>query len=169
MLVILAAALALPAPPAGAAIAVDDALVFTRPDGSVLTYPTRVRVWCGRWGPDVRTRTIHVQMGRRARSPLWWLRAVVADVRRDRRVDLPHSFVWTDPTEAQMFVGDGTNEISSATERSSGRIVFERIGCGPRLRIRFRVDATLGSEFFDGDTIAVTGTFSARAGPRPEV
>jgi hypothetical protein len=149
------------APAASAAgITVDDRLVFTRPDGTEVAYPGAVRVWCGPWEPDVAVPAIHVQVGARGK-PYWRLSAVVADVNRRRVVTLPHEFVFDKPTGALLFAVDGTNELSSAEEEASGRIVFRRARCGRHLRIRFRVRATLGSEFSDGQPLHVRGTFAA--------
>ena len=156
-----AAALAAAASPAAAhAITVDNGLVFARPDGTKVAYPSRVHVWCGPWEPDVPVRAIHVRVGVRGK-PYWELSAVPGDVTRRRVVRLPHSFVFDKPTGAQLFAVDGENELSSSEEEASGRITFRKARCGARLRIRFRVRATLGSEFFDGDPLTVRGTFAA--------
>jgi hypothetical protein len=159
---LVAVALAGAAYPAAAdAITVDNRLAFTRPDGSAVTYPSRVRVWCGPWEPDVPVRAIHVQVGVLGKPPYWRLSAVPGDVTRRRVVRLPHFFVWDEPSEALLFAVDGENELSSAEEEASGSITFRRARCGRHLRIRFRVDATLGSEFFEGDELRVRGTFAA--------
>ncbi len=155
------ALLGLLAPPAGAAaITVDNRLVFLRPDGTEVDYPGAVRVWCGPWETDVPVRSLHVQVGARGR-PFWRMSAVLADVRRDPVVRFPHSFVFDRPSEAILFALDGTNELSSAEEEASGRMTFRRARCGPRLRVRFRVDAALGSEFSDGEPLRVRGSFAA--------
>jgi hypothetical protein len=147
------------AAPAGA-ITIDNELVFTRPDGTEVPYAGPVRVWCGPWESDVPVRSIHVQVGPRGRQA-WHLSAVLADVRRDPVVRLPHFFIWDRPSEAMLFAGDGTNELSTAEEEASGKLTFRRARCGPRLRIRVRVDATLGSEFSDGEPMRVRGSFTA--------
>jgi hypothetical protein len=147
------------APPAGA-ITVDNGLVFLRPDGSEIAYPGAVRVWCGPWEADVPVRTLHVRVGTRGR-PFWRMSAVLADVRRDPVVRFPHTFVFDRPSDALLFAVDGTNELSSAEEEASGRMTFRRARCGARLRVRFRVDARLGSEFSDGEPVRVRGTFAA--------
>jgi hypothetical protein len=145
---------------APARITVDNRLTFTRPDGSAVAFPRLVRVWCGRWEPGVSERALHVRVGfLRSR---WELRAVVADVRRDPVVDLPHSFAWRDPSEAYLFATDLDNELSTSEEEASGRISFGRVRCGRRLAVRVRIDAVLGSEFFEGDEWSVRGSFSAR-------
>jgi hypothetical protein len=158
LVVVLALAAAHPA--AAEAITVDNRIAFTRPDGSAVTYPSRVRVWCGPWEPDVRVRAIHVQVG--VPGKLYWrLSAVPRDVTRRPVVRLPHSFVFDEPTGAQLFAVDGENELSSAEEEATGSITFRKARCGRHLRIRFRIRATLGSEFFDGAPLQVRGTFAA--------
>jgi hypothetical protein len=147
------------AAPAGA-ITIDNRLVFLRPDGTEARFGGPVRVWCGPWERDVPVRSIHVRVGLRA-GRAWHLSAVLADVRRDPVVRLPHAFIWDRPTGALLFAADGTNELSSAEEEASGRLTFRRARCGPRLRIRVRVDATLGSEFSDGEPLRVRGLFRA--------
>src|SRR4051812_19485534 len=127
-----AAALAVAAtaqPAAAAAITVDDRLVFTRPDGTEVAFPSKVRVWCGPWEPGVPVRAIHVVVGVPGK-PSWRLDAVVADVNRRRVVALPHSFVFDKPTGALLFAAEGGNELSSAEEEASGRIVFRKARCG---------------------------------------
>jgi hypothetical protein len=158
--VALACVAAVSAPAAPAQIIVDNRLTFTRPDGSAVAFPPRVRVWCGRWERGVPQRALHVRIGGRRGG--WELRAVVADVRLDPVVDLPHFFVWRDPSEAHLFATDLDNELSTAEEEASGRISFGRARCGRRLAVRVRIDAVLGSEFFEGDEWSVRGSFSAR-------
>ena len=117
-------------------------------------------MWCGRWAPDVRVRSIHVWVGHRPAAH-WELHAVVADVRRNRVVQLPNSFVFDHPEGALLYGTDQGNEVNSDTDRSTGRIRFGRVRCGRHPRISFRVDARLGSELSDGDVLTVTGSFSA--------
>jgi hypothetical protein len=155
-------AAALSAPAAVADVTVTNTLAFTRPDGSAVAFPQTVRVWCGRWEPDVRGRTLHVRVGGRRAAAMWHLGALVDDVRRDPVVELPHAFVFDEPSGAQLFALDGTNELSSAEEEASGRIAFGRVRCGRRLAVRFRVGGALGSELSDGGPLNVRGSFSAR-------
>jgi hypothetical protein len=161
--VLIAAVAALVAPtPASAELTVRNAITFTRPDGSAVAFPHNVRVRCGRWERRVRGRTLHGRVGARSKGPFWQLRALVGDVRRDPVVELPNSFVWNQPEGADLFVVDGENELSSAVEEATGRIVVDRVRCGRRLAVRFHVQGALGSEFSDGDPLAMRGSFSAR-------
>jgi hypothetical protein len=161
LMIVLVAVLAAPAAAHPAEVRVTNTLVFTRTDGSLVEYPFDVRVWCGRWEPNVPVRTLHVRIGSRPTSR-WSLSAVVDDVRRRPVVRLPRTFVWNEPEGALLFATDGQNELSSAEEEASGRIRFDRVRCGRRLAVRFRIRAVLGSEFFDGEPLSVRGSFRAR-------
>jgi hypothetical protein len=145
---------------AGAELRVRDRLTWTRPDGTAVAFRPDVRVWCGHWESGVNVPSIHVRVGSRT-VPRWELHAVVADVKRRPVVRLPNSFVFDHPKGAQLFATDRRNELNSATERSSGRISFQRVRCGRRLRIAFRVSGRVGSEFIDGETLTVRGSFAA--------
>jgi hypothetical protein len=163
LVIALAAALVAPAAAHGAELRVTNTLVFTRTDGSLVEYPVDVRVWCGHWEPDVPVPTLHVRIGWSRPTSRWSLSAVVADVRRRPIVRLPNVFVWLEPKGALLFATDGQNELSSAEEEASGRIRFDRVRCGRRLALGFRIRAVLGSEFFDGEPLSVRGRFRARA------
>jgi hypothetical protein len=149
-------------PPASANVPLQltNNLVFSRPDGSVVSFPPAIRVWCGKWDADVPTKAIHVEVvPSQPSDDFWWLSAVVADVKRQPRVHFPDTFVWNKPVGAQMFAVDGDNELSSAEEESQGRIVFQHVHCGNRAKIRFWIKAKLGSEFFNGQRLTVRGSF----------
>jgi hypothetical protein len=151
---------------AAADLRIRDRLEWTRADGTPVAFDPHFRVWCGPWASDVAVRSIHVRVGTRsaARPAAWWeLSAVVADVKRRPVVALPHSFVFDQPSGAQLFAVDGENELNSDDEASRGKIRFDRVRCGRRLRIAFRFNGRLGSEFFDGEPVAVRGSFRASA------
>lgn len=164
ILACLAAGGGLPLTASGAAaLRVRDQLTWSRADGTRVAFPPDVRVWCGRWEPDVPVPSIHVRVGGGSRTARWELRAVVADVRRRPVVRLPNSFVFDRPTGAQLFAVDGRNELNSNGEDSTGRIRFGRVSCGRRLRIAFRFSGRVDSEFGDGEPLTVRGSFSASA------
>lgn len=109
-------------------------------------------------------RAIHVVAGDRRSGSFWFLSAVLADVTRPTTVTLPNSFTFSEPRGALLFAVDrGENELSSAVEEATGRIVIERGGCRPEPHVTFRVAATLGSEFFDGASVRVRGRVAVRA------
>jgi hypothetical protein len=148
---------------AAAPMKVRNALELSRADGSPIAFDPEVRVWCGPFEPDVPVRAIHVMVGGPPKEgrPRWEIVAVVKDVRRRPNVRLPHSFVFDKPTGAQLFAYDGDNEASSAEEESAGTIRFGRVRCGRRMRISFRLEGRLGSEFSDRGPISVSGSFGA--------
>ena len=150
---------------AAAELRVRDRLTLAKPDGTPVTFAPDIRVWCGPWAPDVRVPSIHVRVGglpRAGRAPARWeLHAVLADVRRRPVVRLPNSFVFDHPRGAQLYATDGSNEVNSDTEESTGAIRFDRVRCGRRMRIAFRFTGRVGSEFFDGETWTVRGSFRA--------
>jgi hypothetical protein len=151
-----------------AGLRVRDRLVWTQPDGTPVAFRPELRVWCGPWASDVPVPSIHVQVGARSRTghtARWELHAVVADVRRRPVVRLPNTFVWNRPRGAQLFATDGRNEVNSDEEESTGRIRFDRVRCGRRLRIAFRFHGRVGSEFSDGEPLSVRGSFHASTSP----
>jgi len=160
LLVLASATGAAPASAVGPDLRMANGIVLTRADGTPIAIEPTIRVWCGPWASDVRKPSIHVLAG--SRGAVWTMSAVVADVRRRPVVRFPHNFIWDKPTGAQVFAGDRGNEASSAEEESTGRITFTKVRCGKRLDLRFRIDAVIGSELFDGTSIAIRGTFSAR-------
>ena len=94
-------------------------------------------------------------------AAFWELSAVVADVRRRALVRLPKTFIWNRPRGAQLFAAAGGNESNSDTDESSGSIRFQRVRCGRRLRIAFRVERARRQRGLDGETLTVRGSFSA--------
>jgi hypothetical protein len=168
LLVASGAAAVLASPAAGAGLRVRDELSWTRADGTVVAFGPQIRVWCGPWTSDVRVPSIHVRIGQRTPAgdqALWELHAVVADVKRHPLVRLPNSFVFDEPRGAQLFAVDGANELSSETDDSAGRIRFDRVRCGRRMRFAFSVRGRVGSEFSDGEALRVRGSFRASMSP----
>jgi hypothetical protein len=160
LLVLVAGSGAAAAPAASPDLRIANEIVLTRADGTAIPVKQTFRVWCGPWERDVPKPSVHVQAG--ARGELWTMSAVVADVRRRPVVRFPHSFIFDKPTGARLFAGDGRNEASTSTQKSSGRITFSRVRCGKRPDVRFEVAAVIGSELFDGTPVAMRGSFSAR-------
>jgi hypothetical protein len=143
-------------------------LGFTRADGTRIPFPKRVSVFCGPWESSpgetpVRTPSLHVRALSAKRRVAWDLSAALRDIHPGTVVRLPHSPVYDRPTKAVLFVNDGPrrNEASSATDDARGTIRFRAIGCNPA-RVEISVDATLGSEFFDGPAVRVRGHLRAR-------
>jgi hypothetical protein len=149
---------------------------FTREDGSSASFPESVRAWCGPFdedSPDVEA--VHILAGERPESepadPFWMLLAARADVAREPTT-LPNDFVFTEPRGAALFALDDAehdnNELSSATEESSGTIDVELSGCEPGDTVLVTFDGvTLGSEYSDLPTMAVEGSVEAEIGTAP--
>ena len=150
--------------PRNTGLRVRDELVFRRPDGSRVAFKPDVAVWCGPWEPgEVETPAIHVYVGRPGRPGHWELSAVVADVQRRPVVRVPSSFDSDRPAGALLFTAQGNQELSSQEEEGRGTITFRRVRCDGRIALDFRVRATLGSEFIDGERWKVRGRFRARS------
>jgi hypothetical protein len=151
-------------------------LEFKREDGTTAQFPESVRAWCGPFdedNPDVEA--VHVLAGEIPQSepaePFWIVDAVRTDVEAEPTT-LPNDFVYTEPSGAVLFVLDDAehrnNQLSSATEESSGTIGVELGGCeiGDTVRMTFE-DVTLGSESSDLPTMSVEGTAEAEIGTPP--
>ena len=154
---------ALGAAPSVASMKVRNRLTITQPDGTRVGFGPEIRVWCGPFEPGVPVRSIHVRVGGppKLERPRWELSAVVKDVRRRPKVRWPHSFNFDEPTGALLFAYDGHNEVSTAEEEGSGTIRFGRVRCGRRMRVSFRIQGRLGSEFSDFPALTVNGSFTA--------
>lgn len=148
----------------GAAVA-DARLTFKRDDGSVIPFRGTPRAWCGPWEADVARPSVHVAL----RNPrrVWQLSAVRRNVKDGQRIEFPNSFNWDKPHGAQLFVGGIRNEASTAEEESSGSMAFSRVSCRRGGVVAFRIDAVLGSEFFDGALVHVSGTYRGRVSEAP--
>lgn len=150
---------------------VQNDLVFTRADQSRIAFSSGALlfVWCGAWEEGVvATPSLQVLFGGpTAGDPHWHLRAVVADVTLGEPLPFPNSFIWDQPKDADLFVGDPPNELSTSEGQSSGSITFHQLQCGSGGEVRFSIDAEVGSELFGAPSVAVTGTFRAPIGQPP--
>jgi hypothetical protein len=146
-----------------------DAKLTFRSHGSVLRFEGRPRVWCGPWADDVARPALHVALTDTPRRG-WTLDAVRRDLRVGEPIRFPLDFVFDGPRGAQLFVADGRRiEASSAEEESSGSLTFTHAGCRRGALVAFTIDAALGSEYFQGGRVGVTGSFRGRvsSAPRP--
>jgi hypothetical protein len=143
-----------------------DSLTFTRANGTAFTIEgTQIR--CGRTTEsDAPLQAVFVEggpqeldPGREPTEPLFLLEAFPRDVARGGTITLPHSYEYNNPSGAVLHVYDADtgNELSSSAEGASGTIVFERASCDPSPRVDVTIDATLGSEFFQGRRVEVQG------------
>ena len=149
----------------------DNTLVFTRANESKITFSSssQLYVWCGPWElGSVATPSVLIFFGTTAEEDSHWrLWAVVADVALGVPLTFPNHYGWPDPRDVQIFVGDPPNELSTQTEESSGSITFQQLQCGSGNEVEFSIDATIGSEFGNGTSITVKGSFRAVIGQPP--
>lgn len=144
--------------------------VFRRSGGTRITFPAPVKIWCGRWEPDVPVQSLHVAaLPSRRGPPYWMLSAVLRDVRAHSRVRFPLGFVWNRPKGPEIFVlrRRDQNEASSETERARGTAEFSRLSCRKGQRVEVVVHAVLGSEFSDGGNVRADGKVSGVVGDPP--
>lgn len=140
---------------------VENNLVFERTDGSRVQFESSVEIWCGPWEKgEIPVETLHIT-ARGSGWSYWNIRAVLEDVVPGEKIYFPNTFIWNQPQGADIFVCDEPNELSSSEEESRGWIMFERTGCGRLNSVQFSIDAVLGSEYHDGDSLKVYGSFKA--------
>jgi hypothetical protein len=147
-------------------------LVFTRADTTRIAFGNgRFFVWCGPWEEGaIDTASIQIVFASTEpdpNSPYWWLRVVAADVVLGEEIAFPNTFVFDVPRNADLFLSDPPNELSSATEESSGGITFQRLDCGEEGAVEFTIDAVLGSEYSDQPPVRIQGSFRAPVGDAP--
>ncbi|MGH7461895.1 MAG: hypothetical protein ACREMA_12845, partial [Longimicrobiales bacterium] len=146
-------------------------IIFTRQDGSRVQFPasSQVFAWCGDWEPreDIKVPSVRVMFGTPGTAPLWYLGAVVSDVKVGQAMAFPNSFVFDQPRSALLYLADPPNEASSAEDDASGSVTFEELNCRPGGSVRFSINAVLGSEFFEGPRVTVQGSFRAPIGLPP--
>jgi hypothetical protein len=143
------------------------ALVFKRPDGSVMRFPGAPKVWCGAWSADSDRPSIHVQLLTRRQE--WELSAVQSEVEAGQRIIFPNDFIFSKPYGALLFAFQRRPviEASSAEEEASGSLVFTQASCAIGGTVSFTVHAVLGSELFEGTKVRVNGTFTGTVGEEP--
>jgi hypothetical protein len=151
-----------PAEPSG----VENDLVFERANGTLITFPANTYVWCGAWEPgEVAAPSVHVFVGNPEGG--WKLTAVRSDVVTGQPNTFPNNFIWDDPKDADLFIYDPPNELSTQAEESSGSLTFTQLDCERGGRVAFTIDAVVGSEFGDLPPVSVSGSFSGRIGAGP--
>jgi hypothetical protein len=149
----------------------ENTLVFTRADQSTIMFDAgaQLRVWCGPWEEGlIATPAVHVLFagpGQTNRS--WKLTAVRADVRIGVPLVFPNSFIFDQPRNADLFILDEPNELSTSTSRSNGSMVFQQLNCAPGGRVEFTIAAVVGSEFGNGPSVAAAGRVNAPVGEAP--
>jgi hypothetical protein len=147
----------------GSKPAIIDSIVLTRDDGSRIEVDGPISVTCGPAGGDG-PRALRVIAGARAPGTprAYWVAEVgLADLKQKRTFRFPQDDVGG---YALFFALDAQrmeNELSSSEEEATGRITFRKADC--RRGVDFRIDAYLGSEFFQQPGADVRGRFAAPA------
>jgi len=149
--------------PVGTVIA--DSLVFTRAGGAVVSMGTTPLTCCGLYDPGfVNERAMRIVFYDAANSkPGWQILVLIDRAAQGVVATLPTTTVPPSKVpHVSMFVADLGNELSSDSGESSGTITVHSFSCdAASMKIHFRVDATLGSEFAGGPTMDVHGAFEA--------
>ena len=152
---------------------VEDNLVFTRANQSRISFPSGAQwfVWCGPWDNLVATPSVQILLAAPVLSgspgPSWHLKAVVSDVTVGNPLTFPNIFLSSQPRKVDIFVLDPPNELSTSTDKSSGSITFQKLSCASGGEVQFSINATIGSEYHDLQSITVAGTFRAPMGQAP--
>ena len=87
--------------------------------------------------------------------------AVVSDIVLGQPMQLNTGFVFDRPNGALVFVLDVPHEYSSEEESATGTITFTANPCDGDAEVSFSIDASLGDENNDNDTLRVQGSFTA--------
>ncbi|MDX2090528.1 MAG: hypothetical protein SFX73_21900 [Kofleriaceae bacterium] len=151
------------APPTPLAV-VEDSIVVTRPDTSMLSFDGAM--YYAQCGPFDGTIAPHpsVILARYvpATQAKWLLKVVISDVTIGTPLMFPNSFHYTMPTGAELVVNDEPNEAASSQPESSGSVTFQALDCNGTIELT--VDATLGSELSEGPSVRVQGSLRAMGG-----
>lgn len=149
---------------------VENELVFTREDATEIAFAASEapEVWCGAWEEGlIDVPSLHLRVWGPSDDSRWWLKTVVADVTLNVPLPFPNSYVFDDPKDADLFISDPPNELSTQTGESGGSITFQHLDCDGGGEVEFSIDADVGSEFGGGPPVTVTGTFRAPVGEAP--
>jgi hypothetical protein len=138
---------------------VEDSLQFIL--GDTLSMATTPLVCCGLYDPGfVNERAMRVVFYDAAnQKPGWEILVLIDHAQQGEVATLPTSVVSPSKvSRISMFVP--INEFSSDAQGSSGTITVHSFSCtSTAIQIHFSVDAVLHSEFWDGGSIRVQGTF----------
>ena len=87
--------------------------------------------------------------------------APVADVAEGVTIDLANQDFEDTPGVVFFVLDHATdNEVNSDTEDSSGHITVKSAGCEPDPHLELTIDATLGSEYSNGEKLTVQGSIN---------
>lgn len=149
---------------------IENSLVFTREDESIVTCGTDYAICCGIWEPGyIDKNTLKIMFA----DPQWELAAwklfiLVDEVTSGTTYTLPTPEAGEGPV--CMFVADvpTQNELCSVTEESSGTIKINSFSCGPPVVVDVTITATIGSEYgSSAPSVQVAGNFSCTVYSNP--
>ncbi len=150
--------------------ATDNPLEFRRADGTLIEFPSERAVWCDAIEPDEPSagKALFAVVGKLGGAnegePGWSLVVPRDQVRAGRTTSFPNEGGYP-----ILFVAVPPRiEASSSEEEAHGRLTLERASCKRGEEVAFSVDGLLGSEFFEGESIRVLGSFSSEVGEPPE-
>lgn len=125
--------------------------------------PAETSVWCGKG--ELGKRALLAVVGRLgAPEPGWSLAAPLSRARNGARISFPD-----DEASAILFVKAPPQiEASSSEEEAEGGLTFDAVTCEEGRSVSFSADGLLGSEFHDGESIRVEGSFRADVTGPPE-
>lgn len=141
---------------------VENSLQFAIGDSTV-AMGTSFLACCGLYDPSfVNERALRVVFYDPANQSSGWEVLVLIDRAQQGEVaTLPTPVVAPSKVpRISMFVATLSNEFNSDTDGSTGTITVHSYSCSKNaIQIHFSVDAILHSEFWDGGTVRVQGTF----------
>jgi hypothetical protein len=157
-----------PGPPVTTAVYEDSLRFFTGyPDLEMGTIPL---VCCGLYDPGfVNENAMRIVFYDPANiKPRWEVLILVDRAQQGEVATLPTTVVSPSHVpRISMFVATQSNEFSSDAQGSSGTITVHSFHCtSASIQIDFSIDATIHSEYWDGGTIQVKGTFRGTFPPQ---
>jgi hypothetical protein len=139
-------------------------LTFTRQGGATMSSGSEIAICCGIWEPGhIDDNTLKILWG--DSTAAWKLFILVDEVSAGTTYDL--ATIGAAPV--QMFIADFSdgNELNSDQSESTGTITINSFSCGPPVTLDVTINATIDSEFHDGPSVTVTGTFTCTVHSNP--
>lgn len=146
-----------------------DSLTFERQDGTTMSMGTDLAICCGIWeSGHIDKNTLKILFYDSAMQESGWKLFILAD---EAVEDTSYTFPTLDegqsPVSIFFFDLSTGNELSGDTDESSGTITINSFSCGPPVTIDLTIDAVIGSEFFQGPWVHITGTFKCTISDNP--
>ncbi len=144
----------------------ENTLVFRSGDNTVIDFTDDYYCYCENWEDQVGVMTLKVIAGFDTNDPVpemsyWSLKVVLNDVSSGDTLQFPITFLWDHPEDLQLFIYENPGEYSSQENESRGIIVIRRLSCVSDGGIEFYIESEIDSEFHEGGSVKVQGTFTA--------